>query len=332
VAGHVRGLAGVSNNGVLEWSPRDVAEWARRKVGIDEEDANVLEKMKYSGESLPELRKHELIQAGMPGGVASKLMKAVRELVLPPLPGVWHHDPRLSASGRITLLPAFTRKSVVSARIALCTYRVRLCSTFSCLAPPFVTIAQTLSFLPPTLPPSLLLVIPRCAEPKTILIDLSEGKKELVSYTIESQIILDKLQEKFGAGGLMNGTSRAVLKFEELVDGDTYIFLYDESSGITKLKANDQQQQGQLDNIASALEKEVTCHSSARHASVHAGPLCVKLATALWLTVLCLSPHNITTRGLLSGTRSGARACKENRRQCCRSSRRENKGEGRVES
>jgi hypothetical protein len=59
-------------------------------------------------------------------------------------------------------------------------------------------------------------------KPKTILIDLSEGEEDPVPFTIKSQDQLDKQLLRTGAHGLMNGTHRAILEVEELVDGDAY--------------------------------------------------------------------------------------------------------------
>ena len=101
-------------------------------------------------------------------------------------------------------------------------------------------------------------VVLRCAESTTIHIDLSEGKEDPVPFTIESQDQLDKQLLRTGASGLMNGTYRAILKVEELVDGDAYTMLYDTSSKLTKLEGGVKTLQGTLKTIDEAFERDVS--------------------------------------------------------------------------
>lgn len=86
---------------------------------------------------------------------------------------------------------------------------------------------------------------------------MSEGEADPVEFTIESQSQMKDLCLQNGASGLKNGTNRSVLKLEELVDNDTYNFVYDNSSGIRKLKKSVENQQGRLNNMTKAMEKQV---------------------------------------------------------------------------
>jgi hypothetical protein len=116
-----------------------------------------------------------------------------------------------------------------------------------------------LSHLSPLRPPTALPPhFPPCAEPKTILIDLSEGKEDPVPFTIESQSQLDQLRRDNGASGLMNGTRRAVLKVEDLVDGDAYTMLFHKGSILTKLQGGMETMQGTLKSLDEAFEEDVS--------------------------------------------------------------------------
>jgi hypothetical protein len=122
-----------------------------------------------------------------------------------------------------------------------------------------------LSHLSPLRPPTALpplsptpFVVLRCADPKTILIDLTEGKEQPVPFIIKSQTMLDELRRDNGALGLMNGTRRAVLTMEELVDGSVYTFVHDMTSGLTKLRGGVEMIQGTLKTLDEAFEQDVS--------------------------------------------------------------------------
>jgi len=95
-------------------------------------------------------------------------------------------------------------------------------------------------------------------KPKTILIDLSEGEEDPVPFTIESQDQLDKQFLCNGASGLMNGTYRAILKVEELVDGDAYTMLFNNGSKLTKLEGGVKTLQGTLKSLDEVFEGDVS--------------------------------------------------------------------------
>ena len=101
-------------------------------------------------------------------------------------------------------------------------------------------------------------VVLRCAEPKTIHIDLSEGKEDSVLFTIEDQSQLDQLWTSNGASGLMNGTRRSILKVEELVNGDAYTMLFHEGSKLAKLSGGVETLQGTVKTLDAAFEDDVS--------------------------------------------------------------------------
>ena len=101
-------------------------------------------------------------------------------------------------------------------------------------------------------------VVLRCAEPKTIHIDLSEGKEDPVLFTIEDQSQLDQLWTSNGASGLMDGTRRSILKVEELVNGDAYTMLFHEGSKLAKLSGGVETLQGTVKTLDAAFEDDVS--------------------------------------------------------------------------
>eukprot|EP00035_Acanthoeca_spectabilis_P018623 m.397868 g.397868 ORF g.397868 m.397868 type:complete len:365 (-) comp16773_c2_seq38:395-1489(-) len=160
---------------VAKKSPEEVGEWAKADLGITCENLKVFPEKEISGKVLLQMKKHELVQAGMTPGAATEIMMALT----PPAPA---H--------------------------------------------------------------------------KTIKIDMSEGEEDPVEFTIKSQSDMEKLFLQYGAGGLMNGTNRSVRDFEELKDGDSYIFVFYSSSGMRKLEKSVGNQQRRLNNMTKAMEKQ----------------------------------------------------------------------------
>jgi hypothetical protein len=229
-----RTMASVAPTGLptRTWTVDQVVEWATSV--ISQEDARFLKDQRICGKSLLKLKTQQLVTAGLKLGPASALVEAIRP----------------SLDGPAQALSAFLR----SQRSTLATR----CSPYL-LAISHPCVALLLSHLFPLRPPTALPPhFPPCAEPKTILIDLSEGKEDPVPFTIESQSELNQLRRDFGAGGFMNGTRRAILKVEDLVDGDAYTMLFNKGSGLTKLQGGMETMQGTLKSLDEAFEEDVS--------------------------------------------------------------------------
>jgi hypothetical protein len=70
--------------------------------------------------------------------------------------------------------------------------------------------------------------------------------------------MMEKIQLNCGAIGLMNGTRRAILEMEELVDNSVYTFVHDSTSGFSKLRGGMDTVQGALKTLDEAFEQDVS--------------------------------------------------------------------------
>lgn len=64
----------------LKWSIKQVEEWARDVVGLDEDDVALLTKQKINGRSLASMTREEFKSYGIPGGPAAELFEGVKKL------------------------------------------------------------------------------------------------------------------------------------------------------------------------------------------------------------------------------------------------------------
>ena len=131
----------------------------------------------------------------------------------------------------------------------------------------------------------LLLLPPRCAESKTVLIHFSEDEDEdptPVPFKAKSK--LDGFLSRQGAGGLrLTGGTGAnnpiVLDFEKLADGDTYSMVSNGYSGFVKVKKGLIIVEGRLRTDDAILENDVSALSS--HAELGCGAPCSRSSPSL---------------------------------------------------
>ena len=80
----VLGILRISNSkivvAVLKWSIKQVGDWARDFVGLDEDDVALLTKQKINGKSLASMTDEKFERYGIPGGPAAELFEGVKNL------------------------------------------------------------------------------------------------------------------------------------------------------------------------------------------------------------------------------------------------------------